>query len=683
MSTSNSLRWLVVAATAAMLLIVAAACAGETVEVPGETVVVEKEVIKEVQVPGETVVVEKEVIKEVMVPGETVTKEVVKEVEVPGETVVVKEEVVKTVEVPGQTVVVEKEVIKEVAGKAFVTDPTTGKVVSAPEYGGTLRVAANPGYLGGTTDIWKGQGVTHLCGVTELLSIGDWGLHRDDFDFMQRPLPLRVMKGQLAESWSQPDPLTIIWKIRQGVNWHNKVPMNGRELTAKDVEYNFHRYFALGSGFTEPAKQAPAADLPFESVTATDDWTVVMKLSRPRLDTLDVLTTGAGFNWYILGPEVIEQYGNHEDWRNVVGTGPWELTDKVEGSSMTFTKNPSYWNFDEKYPDNRLPYLDEFVFLAMGEEATRLAALRSGNIDYLGYSGDTFIRSIDKVEALRKTNPEIELIPYSYRSWVSYVIDISKPPFDDIRVRKAMQMAQDLETVNTLFYKGLAKATPQGVVGDGAVDFFVPFEEWPEEVKKGYVYDPEGAEMLLDEAGLPRGEDGIRFTAKATVNNATDITALSEIAASYWDAIGVDVEVEVPADAAAFSQAVREHNYDAHILSSIMGYDRNPNSVLRGMSHSDVTMNRYGDRGPEIDAIIEAAAAATTWEEMHRLVKEADAYLIENHYYIWYMKPPMFNAVQPWFVGYNGEYFLGYQVRWGQIFARLWIDSEMKKAYGY
>ena len=176
MSTSTSIRWLTLAVSAAILLVIAAACAGETVEVPGETVVIEKEVIKEVQVPGETVVVEKEVIKEVMVPGETVTKEVVKEVEVPGETVVVKEEVVKTVEVPGQTVVVEKEVIKEVAGKAFVTDPTTGKVVSAPEYGGTLRVAANPGYLGGTTDIWKGQGVTHLCGVTELLSIGDLGI---------------------------------------------------------------------------------------------------------------------------------------------------------------------------------------------------------------------------------------------------------------------------------------------------------------------------------------------------------------------------------------------------------------------------------------------------------------------------------------------------------------------------
>ena len=91
MLTSNSIRWLVVVAGAAMLLAVVAACAGETVEVPGETVVVEKEVIKTVEVPGETV-----------------TVEVVKEVQVPGETVVVEKEVVKTVEVPGETVVVEE-----------------------------------------------------------------------------------------------------------------------------------------------------------------------------------------------------------------------------------------------------------------------------------------------------------------------------------------------------------------------------------------------------------------------------------------------------------------------------------------------------------------------------------------------------------------------------------------------
>ena len=116
-----------------IVLVVALACSKAEPAAPaasGETVVVEKEVIKEVQVPGETVVVEKEVIKEVQVPGETVVvekeviktvevpveviKEVIKEVQVPGETVIVEREVVREVQVPGETIVVEKEVVKTV-----------------------------------------------------------------------------------------------------------------------------------------------------------------------------------------------------------------------------------------------------------------------------------------------------------------------------------------------------------------------------------------------------------------------------------------------------------------------------------------------------------------------------------------------------------------------------------------
>ena len=122
MRISTSMRWLVVAVSAAMLLAVVAACSAETIEVPGETVVVKEEVIKTVEVPGETVV--KEVIKEVMVPGETVVveKEVIKEVQVPGETVVVKEEVIKTVEVPGETVTVEVVKTVEVPGETVVVE---------------------------------------------------------------------------------------------------------------------------------------------------------------------------------------------------------------------------------------------------------------------------------------------------------------------------------------------------------------------------------------------------------------------------------------------------------------------------------------------------------------------------------------------------------------------------------
>ena len=247
MRISTSMRWLVVVAGAAMLLSVAAACAGETVEVPGETVVVEKvvtetvevpgetvtvEVVKEVQVPGETVVVEKEVVKTVEVPGETVTVEVVKEVMVPGETVVVEKEVVKTVEVPGQTVVVEKEVVKtvevpgqtvvvtkEVAGPerivvkevraGYVTDPTTGKAVSAPQYCGTITYPYF--FVGETTDplkSWNNAGY-QIAQVNERLAWGDWGIDRKEYDFRDSYTPDFAITGSLAESWETPRPTDL------------------------------------------------------------------------------------------------------------------------------------------------------------------------------------------------------------------------------------------------------------------------------------------------------------------------------------------------------------------------------------------------------------------------------------------------------------------------------------------
>ena len=70
-------------------------------------------------------------------------------------------------------------------------------------------------------------------------------------------------------------------------------------------------------------------------------------------------------------------------------------------------------------------------------------------------------------------------------------------------------MALDLETINTSYWKGYADTTPQGYLGTGILGYVTPFADWPEEVKGYYTYDPEGAEALLDEAGYPRGADGI------------------------------------------------------------------------------------------------------------------------------------------------------------------------------
>ena len=564
------------------------------------------------------------------------------------------------------------------AEKEYVTDPTTGQRIAAPEYGGTF------------TYVWQNlqtkidnyptrHGDPVQGGVTEMLSIADWGIDRSVYDHKSRPTPVWAMTGQLAEGWEQPDDTTIIFTIRRGVHWHDKEPMNGRELTPDDIVYNFHRYLGLGE-WSDAGPISQYRTLPIESVTATDDWTVVFKLQRPQLTALAALLDD--YPNHIMSPEVIED-GDPNDWRQLVGTGPFELTGYVEDTSATWTKNPNYWGFDEKFPENRLPYVDEVRALVMPDAATRISALRTGQVDYLGWSGDVAI-TIDQMRALSQTNSEMAFLPYAYRSnATSFAMDIDKEPFDDIRVRKAMQMALDLETVNDSYFDGWAKWKPQGLIGDGAVDYFIPFDEWPEEVKKGYMYDPEGAEMLLDEAGYPRGTDGVRFRTTLASETYFSDPALSDIAASYWDAIGVDVEIQTPTDRAAHGASVREHTYESGMISAYMGYDRSPTFVMRAWAHSEGGGNQPGIRDPHLDSLIEAAEQAMTWEDQQRLIIEADQNVIANQYHIWFFKVPAFNAVQPWVVGYNGEYFLGFQQRYAQLFGRVWIDSALKQEMGF
>ena len=555
----------------------------------------------------------------------------------------------------------------------MVKDPTTGKMVTVPEYGGTLTFATMLEPPSADTAVYGSAGLA-IAGVAERLLIPNWAVERDEYAFSSQYIPVEFAAGQLAESWEQPNPLTYVFQIRQGVHWQVKPPMSGRELTADDIEYNYHRILGLGSGFTEPLPYSQLVGIGIESVTATDKWTVVFKLKEPRRAALHMIMVA--YMSFILPPEVIKQHGDISDWRNFVGTGPYELTDWVQGSSITHTKNPNYWGFDEKYPQNRLPYIDKLEGLFIKEEATRLAGLRSGRIDFLGFpAGVSDIVSADVLDSLRKTNPEIVLIPWWDRSETSYGLDVTKPPFDDIRVRQAMQMALDLETINNTYYKGTAMWKPQGLVGEALKGYYTPFDEWPDEVKKVYAYDPEGASQLLAEAGYPNGFE--------TVLNASSEFDLgyAEIVAGFWKAIGVDLEIRVM-DRAQLMPLATEGNWEG-MAGAVTGWN-NPwggVGVLRHIAHS-TSLVKFKGRSELVDAMIEAAESATSIAEEQRLGREADMYMIEQHFYIWGPKAGKYMAIQPWVEGYNGEVHFGAQHRL-LIFARLWIDQELKKEMGF
>ena len=166
------------------------------------------------------------------------------------------------------------------AEKKMVKDSSTGKMVTAPEYGGTFTYATvlEPPHTDPRTSYVTGLVIALTA---ERLGFVNWAADRDEYTFSSQFIPLEVAAGQLAESLETPDATTIVFHIRQGVRWHNKAPMNGRELTAEDVEFNYHRMLGLGSGFSEPIMGGALASIPFESVTATDGSTVVFKLKEP------------------------------------------------------------------------------------------------------------------------------------------------------------------------------------------------------------------------------------------------------------------------------------------------------------------------------------------------------------------------------------------------------------------
>ena len=555
------------------------------------------------------------------------------------------------------------------AEKEMVRDPSTGAMITAPEYGGTLTAVLWPGAaMHGDTWLTHGAGVTVGAALDQLAFTG--------------PLPCcfypaSAQRGHLAESWENPDPLTYIYKIRDNVFFHNKPPVNGRQLTADDMAANYERLLAIGrfAGQERSPVTFGTVLIPIESITATDELTFEIKLSQPLRDAHQRLFDDSHI--YARPPETFDTL---DDANTVIGTGPFIMDKFVSDTSVTFDRNPNYWKDDERFPGNRLPYVDRLVMLVMGDEATRLAALRSGQVDITGESGGAAsIKSLSDALDLQKSNPGMQLFPATFRSETSTPMkSCAGGPLSDVRVRHALQMAIDLETINDNYFMGAGEWKPMGPVGPMWVDVHNAFETWPEELKKFYSYDPEGAERLLDEAGYPRGADGVRFRTQSWQPASRSDVGYHELEVGYWKEIGVEVELNVIEDTLFFGK-LSSGDWDGMAMYFSQGADYGVLDPILGAYTSEGPIGgAYCD--PVFDARWEEVQAASDDEdEYRRLAKALDMHAIEQHVYIWGPRVPSFGVAQPWIVGSYGAGALRWgQAGWSLPYARTWIDSQLK-----
>jgi peptide/nickel transport system substrate-binding protein len=488
----------------------------------------------------------------------------------------------------------------------------------------------------------------------ETLFSTDWTLDRSIWPFNTVVTPQKYAVGCLADTWEQPDAKTVIVHLRKGVMFQNKPPVNGRELTADDVVQHYNRLCGIGSGFTMPSFFWTYFSDLVESVTATDKYTVEFKFKQANLINFFRLMDTFQYN-YIEAPEWVAQ-GDLGNWKNAVGTGPFILKNYIQGSALYFSKNPNYWGYDERYPKNKLPYLDEVTVVCIPDNATALAALLSGRIDFLSSV------SWQNAQSVKKTNPELEQVEMP-AAGCDVLFNLNKSPFTDIKVREALQLSLDLKAIAKAHYGGIVDGTPCGQINPALGEYCFAYKDWPQQLKDEYSYNLQEAKALLGEAGYPNG-----FPTNIVVSTTSDKELLQIIQSEFKD-VGVDMAIK-EYDMATYTniQMTARHdqmtwsemecgstNWPFQSLLSMTSYFTNPSTVKDPV---------YDDMCRSLETITDPVAFA-------QKIREADQYELEHHWKVRLFPIFTYNIWQPYLKGYSGEMVGGMGGNMA-YFARWW-----------
>lgn len=538
--------------------------------------------------------------------------------------------------------------------------------IEAPQYGGTLNVGTVYVTLSALSWdpvdwTWKsnhdfGSVREHLFVADLTKSVGQGGPYR----FVNEAhLPEDAIRGELAEKWYWEDPQTLVIKLRRGVMWHGKPGvMAPRELDAEDVLYTFNLIDA------SPKKSVGNYYDYIDEIEIRDAHTLVFHTNKFNAEWM--YRFGYGYQSSIVPVEHARV--DPKDWRNVVGTGPFELTNYIQGNMHEYSRRDDYWDHIElSNRSYRLPFVNKVKYRIIKDEATFLTALRTAKIDIL-----ESMRWI-AVEHMRESTPELKWAKWLAQTGSFISLRLDHEPFKDIRVRRALNLAVNQQEILELFYGGHAElmAYPQHPEFG---PYFQPLDEMPDSVRELFTYNPEKARALLKEAGY--GE-GLSFTIQVCSCSPTNMD-LIPLLAKYLEDVGVEIKLQ-PMEYASFLSAMTTKT---HAPGYFMNNGHtNPIATLRkfGSTH---TWNPAQFHDLEYDEALLQLAAEADEQKRIALARELTRHLLEQTPYIWLPIQYLYTAWWPWVKNYGGELRAG-AVRPGPVYSRLWIDQKMKKEMGF
>jgi peptide/nickel transport system substrate-binding protein len=312
----------------------------------------------------------------------------------------------------------------------------------------------------------------------------------------------------LAESWSFPDPTTIEFKLRQGVTFQNGEPFN-----AASVKFSIDRLL-------DPTLKSPLAQTwprTWQGVEIVDDNTVRFHFSAPDATIFDALAQSAA----MLPPNYYSS--NSEDYlaTHPVGSGPFQLVESVRDDHTTLAANPNYWGVDT-YKGKAT--VQQVIFRPVPDAATRMADLLNGTADMIfdvatDDYGTLQSRSGDGFQIVTNNPAKLQFIEFLPKS--------ASDPLADQRVRQALNMAVDVQSIVDNLFNGLGRRQASPIV-QGALGYnpnVAPYD-----------YDPTQAKQLLADAGYPNG-----FSATLDLANS-DNPSVALAVVGQLQQVGVNVQ---------------------------------------------------------------------------------------------------------------------------------------------
>ncbi|MGD9704786.1 MAG: ABC transporter substrate-binding protein [Acidimicrobiia bacterium] len=415
--------------------------------------------------------------------------------------------------------------------------------------------------------------------------------------------PQPVLADSITES---EDRLSWTLTLKSGITFHDGTPFD-----AAAVAFNLERQKASpynGSGL-----------IPLTAIDVVDPLTATLTLSEPWTALPSVL---AGINGVMVSPAAAADTATFQ--RNPVGTGPYRFVEWVPTDKVVTERYEGYWG--DPAP------LDQLVFKFVAVEAARVAAFEGGELDaYTTIIDDTADAARD--DGAQVVSPPPTGYGYAY-------INVTKPPFDDVRVRTALQLAVDRDAIANAYQ------------GQGYADFanspFVKDSEWWVAPETPLRYDPDEAKRLVADYGQPVSVEYKLLAGSQEIEDAIRATV------DYWIDAGIDAELQLVPDLGTYITDVLTGNYD--VLGFVGGSIGDPDSVVYNIFHSGGALNYGKYSNPEMDAALEDgrrskddAERKADYATVQQILREDVPVLLTSHGKIYIVASERVGGLEPSF----------------------------------